>query len=508
MPAPEDTRLTEALDRIEVLTEGMADLELALEDKGWERVGQTDQEFSRDGLQRAAELARVFAVGNALIKRGLAVRAAYVFGQGVGVTARAADEPGVDVNEVVQEFLDDEDSRACFTGAQAQVHNEQLLGTDGNVFIALFTKPVTGKVTPRLIDFDEVKDKITDPEDRATTWFYKRTWSVDGIDPKTGSMVTGQREAYYPDIRYYPARRPKSIGGVEVRWDSPIYHVKVGGGRHWKFGIGDAYAALPWARRYTEFLENWATLTKSLSRIAWQATAKSKAQAKRTELALEHRPYDPSNPGGAGATMVGTEGQKLEAVSKSGATIDAESGRPLLAMVAAGLGLPVTTLSADPGQTGARAVAETLNTPTRLEYEGRRNVWTDAYRAILGYVIDQAVIAPQGPLKGRISREGDRLFVELADETDRTLDITWPEIDEGDQKELVESIVSAGGLGVVPPETLLRLVLRALKVKDVDEIIAEMTDDAGNFIDPNVSAGDAAVDAYNRGEDPAAVLNQ
>ena len=46
------------------------------------------------------------------------------------------------------------------------------------------------------------------------------------------------------------------------------------------------------------------------------------------------------------------------------------------------------------------------------------------------------------------------------------------------------------------------------KGRDVDEILDQFTDDAGNFIDPNVSAGDAAVDAYNRGDDPAAVLNQ
>jgi hypothetical protein len=494
-----DSRLAEALNQIELLTEGMADLELAMEDQGWSKIGQSDQEFTRAGLQRNAELSRVMAVANPLVKRGLAVRAAYTWGMGVGVTGRDSA-----VNDVVQEFLDDEEVRECFTGPQAQIGNEHLLGTDGNVFIALFTRPLTGKVSPRLLDFDEIQDKILDPEDRAVTWYYLREWSYETVDVSTGKTVFEQHRAYYPDVRYRPRQRPKMIGGVEVRWESPIYHVKVNGGRHWKFGIGDAYAALPYARSYKEFLENWATLTKSLSRIAWQATTKSKSQAKRAEVAMQSRPYDPTNPGGAGATVNATEGQKIEAVSKSGATIDAESGRPLLAMVAAGLGLPVTTLSADPGQTGARAVAETLNTPTRLEFEGRRNVWADAYRTILGYVIDQAVIAPQGPLKGTVSRDRDRLMVELAGGVDRTLDITWPEIDEADQKELVASIVAAGSLDVVPPEVLLRLVLRALKVKDVDEIIDQVTDEDGRFIDSRMSAGQALMDQFRRGrtEDP------
>lgn len=496
-----EARLEDALNRIELLTESLADMELALEDRGWNLVGESSKEFSRDGLQRAAELCRVMAIASPLIKRGNAVRAAYVWGKGIGVTARADGTDGTeDVNSLIQEFLDDDATRACFSGAQAQIANENLLATDGNLFCAFVTRPLTGKVTPRLIDFDEISDVIRDPEDRATVWYYRRDWPVTTLDVATGREETVTRAAYYPDLRYRPRSRPRHIGGVEVRWDMPIYHVKVGGGRHWKFGIGDDYAALPWARSYKEFLESWAALMKALSRIAWQASSKNKAQAKRQKLALESRPHDPANPTGAGATVVATEDQKIEAVSKSGATIDAESGRPLLAMVAAALGLPVTTLSADPGQTGARAVAETLNTPTKLEYGGRREVWTDFYRAALGYVIDQAVIAPQGPLNGTVSRDGDRIIVELAGGTDRTLDITWPEIDEDNPKEIIDAIATAGSLEIVPPLVLLRLVLRALKVRDVDEILAQVTDpETGEFIPPEMNAGQALADDFRRG---------
>jgi hypothetical protein len=43
-------------------------------------------------------------------------------------------------------------------------------------------------------------------------------------------------------------------------------------------------------------------------------------------------------------------------------------------------------------------------------------------------------------------------------------------------------------------------------VKDVDEILDDITDEDGNFIDPSVTAGQAAVDAFRRGEDPASTL--
>jgi hypothetical protein len=52
----------------------------------------------------------------------------------------------------------------------------------------------------------------------------------------------------------------------------------------------------------------------------------------------------------------------------------------------------------------------------------------------------------------------------------------------------------------------VRLLLRALGVRDVDELLEDMTDDQGNFIDPNVTAGDVAAKAYRDGKDPAQAL--
>jgi hypothetical protein len=72
----------------------------------------------------------------------------------------------------------------------------------------------------------------------------------------------------------------------------------------------------------------------------------------------------------------------LEAIPKSGATIDSESGKPLAAMVAAALGMSVTMLLADPGTTGARAVAETLDKPTILEMGMRRRLWAGVIKTV------------------------------------------------------------------------------------------------------------------------------
>jgi hypothetical protein len=72
-----------------------------------------------------------------------------------------------------------------------------------------------------------------------------------------------------------------------------------------KFGIGDAYAAIDWARAYKEFLEDWLRLVKSLSRFAWRATAKPATKAARSASRSVRPPHrDPmtGEPQNAGAT--------------------------------------------------------------------------------------------------------------------------------------------------------------------------------------------------------------
>ena len=485
--------------KLETLHESMAQLELAREDAGWERIRLDGQrELSAESRRRNAELCRVYAIANPLIKRGLELRAAYVFGQGVGTTAA-----GEDVNALVQDWLDNPEVREVFTGAQAQVRNEQALGTDGNLFFALFTNPLTGRVKPRILPFHEIQEQVTDPEDSLTVRFYKRVYAKRVWNQTTGTYTEKEAVSYHPHYAYRPLMRSKRFGkspsDPEIVWDAPIYHVKVNDLTGWQYGIGDAYAALPWARGYKEFLEDWAVLMKALSKIVWQRTSRG---GKRT-AAAGRRELEKMTTMQAGGTFNSTDDSKLEAVPKTGATIDSESARPLATMVASALGIPVTTLLADPGQTGARAVAETLDKPTELVMQNRQEVWREARRQIIGYVIDQAIIAPRGPLRGTVERDGDRLYARLPDEADRTLTITFPDISKTSMETLMNALEKADGH--IPPLLIAELMMRALEVRDVDEWLEQLQDEDGNFLDPLVAAGQAAVDAYRQGRDPAEV---
>jgi hypothetical protein len=212
-----------------------------------------------------------------------------------------------------------------------------------------------------------------------------------------------------------------------------------------------------------------------------------------------------------GGTAVTPMDAELEAIPKTGATIDSESGRPLAAMVASALGVPVTMLLGDPGTTGARATAETLNKPTELEMSQRRELWTSVYQRILGYVIVEAVRAPESPLQGAVIRDPytDTEQVVLAGDTTTVIDVDWPDLRDADVKEAVEAIVKADSTGKLPAEQVARLLLTALGVEQVDEIVEQLVDpETGEFLWPNappIGDGPAAVAALRAGRDPAAI---
>jgi hypothetical protein len=495
------------------LMESVADLTSALYEPGWVRFAAiTEQEFDAGALTQMRAICRLMSLKNPLIRRGLGLRSAYVWGQGVEITARAnGSEPGEqDVQAVVEAFLTDEGNARAVTGPAAQNRLEHALGTDGEIFLALFTRPTTGEVQVRTILADEIVEAIPNPEDRSEPQFYRRRWTQAAIDPATGATEVTSMERLYPAVGYRPKTRPARFGQIDVAWDSPILHVDVNRPEGWTRGVPDAYAAVDWARAYKVFLEDWATLVKALSRFAYRLTAKGSQRAQaRTRLA-QAPGRDPAtgHAQDVGATAIIPPDAMLEAVPKTGATIDSESGRPIAAMVAAALGVPVTMLLGDPGTTGARATAETLDRPTELEMGQRQKLWTSVYQRILRYVITESVRAPQGELRGVITQDKwGRETVALAGDTPTTVDVVWPDLDETDPAILVKAVVEANSTGTMPPEMVLRLLLTALGVRNVDELVEKMLDDeTGEFVWPDVApmGGSPPGDAARAGGDPAA----
>ena len=478
------------------LQERLADLELSLEDVGWNQLGwQTEHEFSREGLRRICALSRLAFLKNPLINRAVTLQAMYVWGQGCSISAKHPD-----VDAVVQAFLDDHKNQVELTGHQARTMKEQDLQVEGNIFFVLFANAFTGRTRLRTIPVDEVTDIITNPEDRKDPWYYKREANPSRTDLASGATFTaGTITTYHPDWRYNPSPRPDSIGGHTVVWDAPVYHVKVGGLSDMRFGVPETYSALDWARAYKEFLEDWATIVRAYSRFAFQMTTKggkrglAAAKAKLgTTIGTGARETNP--PPNAGSVLAVQDGQKLDPIRTAGATTKAEDGRRMLLMVAAATGLPETFFG--DASVGTLATAKSLDRPTELRFCDRQTLWAWIHHAMLQYAIDRVAIAPLGKLNGTwaINDEHDerRVVLEVDPETgepiDRHIDIDFPPVLEHDKAADIEAIVMAATLdgkadaGTLGAKTVSRLLLTALGEDDIDDLLDELfpEDEHGN----------------------------
>lgn len=484
--------------QVEALTEALQEATLdarqllAADDAGWASMpGHDGDVISREAIISVARVARVMVVADPLIKRGVGIRVAYL---GVpSISADAGEDGGQDVNAVIQAFLDDPGNAETLTSAQACEERERERATDGNNFHTLITSPRTGRVQVRRIPLEQISDVITDPEDATTRWYYLRQWTQRVVEQGYTGLTrsrTETRRAYYPDAGHRPTQRPRTIDGIPVLWDKPVVHTEVNRPSGARWGVPDVLAALPWARGYKSALEDWAKHNKALAAIAYTASVKGRKGA----AAVRERM--PVGNGEAGQTAIMGEGSNLAAVSKSGAVLKADAAEPLAGLVAAALDVPKTMLLADPGVTGARATAETLDRPLELDRLARRRLDTGLLTTVLQHVVRESVRAPGGPLRGTITRDPDtgQEIVALTGDQEPGIVVDWPDLSKTDLASLMEALSTADGMDVVPAEVLARLVLLALGVDDVDEVIDSMRDEDGNFVPPSSRTALAAQD--------------
>ena len=480
------------------------------DEQGWLRIGgDTEAAIDRERLLDVIAQARVMAVADPLIKRGLTQRQCFVWGRGVAIRAGKGDETGgQDVDAVVQAFLDDPSNADTFASSAARADRERRFGTDGNVTLSLITDPATGRVQVRHLSLRQIVDVITDPEDAATVWLYKREYRARVVEPGTIPSTTRTRwetrRVFYPELGWQPSMRPKTIDGIPIEWDKPVLHVAVNcvDDDNARWGVPDAYAALPWARGYRDVLSDLAKYIRAVARFAFTLTTRTKtgAQQARQRIGVGSEVALPGA-SAAGQTAIMGEGSHLAALGKGGIDINADSGKPLAGMVASALGLPVTALLSDPGVTGARAVAETLDEPQRLEMGMRQDLHADLIRRVLDYVIDQAIKAPAGMLTGsaRVDPMTGQTRYILAGEQDRGIEIDFPDLSTTPLKELVDAIVAADQTELLPPRVTAYQLLLALGVEDVDVVMDELTDDDGAYLWPRDRAA-----AYDAGVAPTA----
>lgn len=468
------------------LIERIAELEFASEDRDWLQLANGGRsEFSRDGLRTITHIARLMFLKNPLILRGVKTQANYVWGRSVTITAKDPD-----INDVIQQFLDDEDNQREFTAQAARIQKEIELQCDGNVFFVFFRHKLTGRVRLTSMPVDEIREIVTDPQNRKKPWFYLREWSQETFDLVTGNTTKITKRAYYPDWRYKPDLMPSMIGGIRVE-TATVYHVRVGGFSDWKFGVSEVYAAIDWSKAYKTFLENWSTIVAAYARFAWKVTTAGGTRgiaAARARLGTTvgngDANIETNPPSVAGATLIrgqsadGKPQMDIEPVKTAGATTHAEDGRRLLLMVAAAQGLPETFYG--DASVGSLATAQSLDRPTELAFMTRQQMWADIIEDIVQYVIFNAVAAPAGVLRDHATigmNEYGEEILEYNDGIDTHIDVDFPPIVVDDVLKQVQALKTAATLDGAAPmvikdlRQLAKMMLTVIGADDIDETL-------------------------------------
>ncbi len=455
--------------------ERLAELELALEDRGWKRqLALAATEFSRYGIQQIILICRLYFIKHPLIKRGIKVSSHYVFGRGIEISS-----PDEDANEVLQAFFEDPRNKPEVSQI-GLVAKEEGLHTDGNLFWSFHTAIDDGQTIVRQIDALEIEEIITDPNDSAVPWFYHRRWTQVSFDPQKGETQNAPMDAWYLALDY-KGPKPASIKGKPLWKDKggmyvPILHVKVDGLSKWHFGCPMVYAALDWARAYRHFLEDWATITRQLARFSWQVETQGGIpaiaafkQTLATTLGNDGTNIETNPTPVTGSAWITGPGNKLAAIKTAGATTEPEQGRRVMLMVAAAFGLPETFFG--DASTGSLATAVSLDRPTELKFLEAQERWRETLQRVGHYVLDQSNTAPKGKL--REARAAKPTAEPI------TVDVKFPSILEHDITSRVTAIVDAMTLNGfettgIDEKTGVGLLLEELGVEDVQAVLDAM----------------------------------
>ncbi len=470
------------------LKERIAELEFALEDREYVRINdQSEGDFSVEAFKKINKLAKLYYLKNPLLRRAVVTQTTYTFGQGVTYEAEQRD-----INEVIQRFIDNNKNQKELFDHSALMQKEIELQLYGNLYFVLFIDGLTGNTLIRTIHPNEIVDIVSDPEDRRTILYYKRSWSKKIFSTISGQYEIREMITYYPDIEN---RNPaKTIGGKPVEV-SPIFHVKVNSLSDMKFGVSEIYSAIDWAKAYKGFLEDWTSVVNALSKFAFALkTKRGKTGIDKAKEMLDQRltgnettqNFAPSS----GSVFIGGSDDELKPIKTSGATVSVKDGRYLLLMVCSATGIFEHYLTGDPS-TGNLATAKAMERPMEILFKNRQKLWTDIFKTLFGVVIKESVRAPKGLLSGKGKIVFDEYFdaekvimqldKENTDEELRqkpiSLDvrINFPEVLEKDTAVIVESIETASkvmiGMGNkdISDKIIMRLLLTALSVENPDK---------------------------------------
>ena len=418
-----------------------ADLELALEDKGFIRLGGPARsgELEPASRQLIVERARLYWHRDPLCKQAVRLWTDYSVGDGLSFRT---EKPAVQA--VLEEFWKHKKNRRILR-ARGQRKSSTKLLVDGEVFFALFgDTPLIRRIDPL-----EITDIVSLPDDKESPVFYKRQFMT---------LAGAQRTLYYLDWSYADTEADdipllKNEKGDVIKWKPNVFIYHLPFDDFAQRGNSLLGTVLDWCREHRRFMTSRVAITQALAKFALKLTlqggastlAAAKLQLKST---VDQDTGETNPPPVAGATWLENKAATLTAMPRSTGGTEARNDSDLLKlMVSAGTNIMLHYFG-DPS-TGNLATSTSMELPMRKAFGAYRQLWIEFYEDLFGLVLARHDMA------------------------DEKVDIDLPPILDSDIAALGQSLtaVKAAQPEIPSQPEMIQHTLSAYRLNNVAEIV-------------------------------------
>lgn len=410
--------------------------ELLEEDKGWIRLGASQDILDSATLKTVVQKSRIYCARDPMAKQSIRLWTDYSFGTGM-----SWDTEEESTKKILNTFWDNILNASVLSARGQRKCSDKLL-TDGEIFFAIFLSK-----TPsiRTVDPLEITEIVTDPDDRENPRFYRRVWS---------DAQSGQHDDYYRSWLNVKGDGVKNSTGQQVTetQEALIYHLAINtiGQR----GIPLIYPSLDWITQYRRFLASRISVMLALARFAWRHKVKGGTTAvSSVKAAMEDK--TPA----AGASLVENEAVDTQQLkTDSGAGQAYQDGRMIKLQICSAVGIPEQYFGDI--STGNLATAKTVELPMLKMFQSYQQIWKDTYNDLNNIILEYNNIP----------------------EEKRYVDIDFPAIAPEDavaaSQALAQTVMAFPALA--DSHDVIQQALIVLGINDPGKVIDELTKESGS----------------------------
>lgn len=440
-------------------------------------------ELPMDERKKLIRIARQFWLKDPLMHQAVALTTQYTFGEGLRYSSNLDD-----VMQEVEEFWVDEDNQLELTSYQAQEQKSNELQVDGEIFFVLFVDPDL-RVKVRTLPPEEITEILCSPDDYRRPLYYERRFTTSSYDVVSRRWQQGQTQTqYYADWRNYAVGQWGFDGPIKPV-DGVVYHVALNRVSWQKRGYTEMYPALDWAKAHRQLLQDWVTIVKAYSTLAWKAKIRGddprdidrvRARLKAMLPTFSQNPNEPWAPSGTGGVQIENDNVTMSPIKTAGMATSPDDARQIRLMAGAGMGI-MEHYFGDAGNANL-ATATAMELPMLKKFAARQRLWESVYSNILTYVVTQGIEA------GRISSvqvqehedaRGRIVNRRMITDGQQVLSVKAPPILRSDLKSVSDAMETLMASNLIPAKEASRYAMNAMDLPNTEALLIDMYGEGG-----------------------------